>query len=91
MTGSGVVRTLKAEKRLQIYNFSENNNSESSVMDDQQISSLDPREVEAEKRAAWRKARFVEAITLYLQCFCLLKCGLLMYQKPMQRNGLGSL
>ncbi|XP_025089004.1 protein scribble homolog isoform X6 [Pomacea canaliculata] len=86
MTGSGVVRTLKAEKRLQIYNFSENNNSESSVMDDQQISSLDPREVEAEKRAAWRKARMKSLEADALQAQAVIVKAQEMSREPVHRS-----
>lgn len=48
-SNSGVVRTLKAEKRQQGQLSSPEGDN----------ASADPREVEAEKRAAWRKARCV--------------------------------
>ena len=60
VAGSGVVRTLKAENRQQGRLPSQDGGAPSSRFDEDEFgSSVDPRELEAQKRAAWRKARCV--------------------------------
>ncbi|XP_070209398.1 protein scribble homolog isoform X4 [Littorina saxatilis] len=57
-TGSGVVRTMKAENRQHGRLPSQTDRASLSRTEDEDLgSSVDPREVEAQKRAAWRKAR----------------------------------
>ena len=69
VTGSGVVRTLKAENRQQGRLPSQDGGAPLSRFDEDEFgSSVDPRELEAQKRAAWRKARCVMSSIPWCTC-----------------------
>lgn len=55
---NGIIRTLKAEKRQHLHTGT-GDGVHSPMVDKENILTTDPREIEAEKRAAWRKARCV--------------------------------
>lgn len=69
VTSSGVVRTLKAENRQQGRLPSQDGGAPLSRFDEDEFgSSVDPRELEAQKRAAWRKARCVMSSIPWCTC-----------------------